>query len=230
MAVSRATKLDLLNLDRDIELPDEYIEILYCLKSRNLMLVNTEPFTTQSMANPINVNKKNDKKNDNNNANKKEKKGMEKYIDSDVENNIDDSDNDQELEIVNESKKDNKIVDKNSSKYKTLLKFLNKILINLNKKTINDLYDFKGIDRNDLIKDINIETFNKMEKEIFSAFDKQTCGWYRRKKTNNYILTFLRYACNDLNLKFTYNRKDIFEKINDINGKLRKTYLFYSIY
>ncbi len=61
------------------------------------------------------------------------------------------------------------------------LKFINEILKNIGKKEINDLTEFIGIDRLDIIKDINKETFERMEDKLFKYFDKVKCGWYQKK-------------------------------------------------
>jgi len=123
--------------------------------------------------------------------------------------------------------KDNNVFDKNSDKYKIALKFINKILINLKKDELDDLTNFKNIDRENIILDINKKTLNDMEKEIFKYFDKAKCGYYRRNDTKHYILTFLRCICNDLNLSFSYYKKDITEIVN--NKNYRKTHVYYSI-
>ena len=97
------------------------------------------------------------------------------------------------------------MTDKNSDQYKIVLKFINQVLVNIGKKEIDDLTKFVDISRNDIIKDCNKHLLENMEKEIFALFDKTKCGWYRRKTTQNYILTFLRYICTCLGLTFTYH-------------------------
>ena len=87
-------------------------------------------------------------------------------------------------------------VDKNSDKYKVILKLVNKILINLDKKEITDLTGFIDIDREDIIKDENNKTLVEMEKEIFKFFDKRKTGYYR--KSDTLILNCLRGFLKDL--------------------------------
>lgn len=119
------------------------------------------------------------------------------------------------------------LVDPNIEKTKVALKFINVILANLNKPAITLLTEFAGIDREDIIKEVNKTSFDDMESELFDQFDKVKMGWYRRKKVNNYILTFLRNMCEDLNLEFAYEQKDITRLID---GKsFRSTYMFYLI-
>ena len=118
-------------------------------------------------------------------------------------------------------------VSKNSDKYKVALKFVNKILVNLEKDEIDDLTDFKDIDREDIIKDVNKKALDDMEKEILKHFEKKECSWYRRNETSHYILTFLRKVCSILGFSFSYYKKDITENINGKN--YRKTHVYYSI-
>lgn len=116
-----------------------------------------------------------------------------------------------------------KVVDKTSDKYKIALQFINKILENLKKDKINDLTDFKNIDRDDIVLDINKKTFDEMQDELFKHFNKKNCGWYARKRKKEYILTFLRKMCKELGFIFSYIQQDI------SHGKLRKNTSLYSI-
>lgn len=114
-------------------------------------------------------------------------------------------------------------VDSSNPRYQILLKFINCILTNLNKSSIIKLTEFIDIDRQDIIKPINNDSFEKMEDEIFKYFDKMKAGWYRRKTTKGYVLSFLRYACRDIGYDFSYIQKNR-QKKGDI-----KSHLFYSI-
>lgn len=121
-------------------------------------------------------------------------------------------------------KNDKKInIDMSTDKYKVVLSFINKILENLKKDKIHDLRDFKNIDRDDIISDINKKTFDDMKDIIFEHFSKQRCGWYERSKIKNYILSIIRRMCKDIGLMFKYVKKDI------SNGNYHKSHLFYSI-
>lgn len=116
-----------------------------------------------------------------------------------------------------------KTVDQTSSKYVILLQVVNKILTNLNKSNIINLMDFKCIDREDIIKEGNEMVMKEMEKDIYEHFDKSKCGFYRKKTTKNYILTFIRSACDDLGLNFIYKHKNIQK------SKIMTTHYLYSI-
>lgn len=100
-------------------------------------------------------------------------------------------------------------INKNTDKYKITLKFINKILVNIGKEEIDDLTKFVNIDRADVIKEINIKTFEEMEVELLKYFDKYKFGWYRRSTTKQYILTFIREMCDDLGLLVHINKERI---------------------
>lgn len=116
---------------------------------------------------------------------------------------------------------------KDSDKYKISLKFINKILINIGKGEVDDLTKFMNIDRKLLLTDSNKQIFCDMESELFDHFDKVKCGWYRRKTTKNYFLTFMRYMCSDIGLQFTFEQKEIYTTIN--GESYRKSHTYYCI-
>lgn len=116
---------------------------------------------------------------------------------------------------------------KNDEKYKTALQLINEILVNLNKSKVDDLTEFKDIDRDLLVSPENKKTFSDMSDILFDKFDRVKCGWYRRTQVKDYILTFLRCMCTDLGLQFTYEQRDITKSINGKN--YRKTHTFYFI-
>ena len=125
---------------------------------------------------------------------------------------------------MSELEKDGKIT-KDSEKYKVALKLVNKILVNLGKDEITDLTDFKDIDREDIIKDVNKKALDGLAKELFKHYDKKKSGYYR--KTDALVLNCLRCLMKEAGFEFTYQQKDIHE---NINGKLfRKTILLYTI-
>ena len=122
-----------------------------------------------------------------------------------------------------------KIIDTSTERYKVLLKFINKILTNLNKEEIATITDFKNIDRIDIIKDINKKTLNNMSSEIFKYFNKQKCGWYRlkRNESKGIVLHIIRGMCKEIGLSLVFQKKTIFERIND--KAYGRTHLIYSI-
>lgn len=160
--LDKFAKLDALKLKKNIELSDEYINILY----KQLVL---------------------------NNNNKTNKNINNKRV----------------------------TVDKTSIKYKLLLKFVNAILNNLNKKKIDDLTKFKNIDRINIIKEENKKLLDNMSGELFKHFNKKKCGYYR--KTSNIVLNCLRGMCKEIGLILCRI------KTFDVNNSYYKTAYVYSI-
>lgn len=86
---------------------------------------------------------------------------------------------------------------------------MNHILKNIKKTEIKDIREFKKINRNDILK-INYNIFDDMEDEIIKNFDKIKIGWYRRKVTKNYVISFIKSACAHLkDTSFTYKRTHV---------------------
>ena len=125
---------------------------------------------------------------------------------------------------MSELEKDSKVT-KDSDKYKVALKLVNKILINLGKDEIDDLTNFKDIDREDIIKDVNKQALDGLAKEIFKHYDKKKCGYYR--KTDALVLNVLRGMMKDAGFEMTKKQKGVMTKIND--KSFERTHMFYSI-
>jgi len=109
-----------------------------------------------------------------------------------VENDI------KKCDIVGDNKKIKKvhiIVDevKEKEMYNITLKFVNIILTNNNIPNIHELTEFRGISRQDIIKEENVKSLYEMENVIFGPFDKTQCGFY--KKTTTIVVNILRYMC-----------------------------------
>lgn len=117
-------------------------------------------------------------------------------------------------------------IDKTSDKYQIVLKLINVFLVNMKKDKINDLLEFKDIDRKLLMSDKNKNAFTKMENKIYEQFDKTKCGWYRRKTTKNYMLTVIRYICADIGLHFTFKQKEIYVTVNEEQFRKSNTYYY----
>jgi len=116
-------------------------------------------------------------------------------------------------------------ISKDDDKYKLALKFVNVILKNIGKDEVDDLTKFKDVDREDIIKDVNKNSFNDIADELFKNFNKKKCSYYR--KTDTQILNCLRGMMKELGHELTYVQKDINGKIDD--KTFRKTCMFYSI-
>ena len=118
-------------------------------------------------------------------------------------------------------------IDKTTEKYKLVLNIINKLLENLGKDTIDDLTQFNKIDREDIILEKNKKILDDYQDEILKHFEKNEIGYYRKNKNKNYILTFLRHACDVIGLKFGYIQTQCPETILD--KKFRRTHFLYSI-
>jgi hypothetical protein len=118
-----------------------------------------------------------------------------------------------------------KHVDKTTEQYKITLKLVNKILENVEKPVVEDLMDFKDVDRLDIIKKANLEAYKAMCEEIYTHFDKHKCCYYRQN--SNVVFNCLRGMVKTIGLDFVYARKDITENVNGIN--YRKTHYYYFI-
>ncbi len=118
-----------------------------------------------------------------------------------------------------------KIIDKTSSKYKVLLKFINKILINIGKDRITDLIHFKDINRKDIILPKNKKILDKMAPELFKYFNKVKSGYYH--KSPNVVHNVIRNLIKDIGLKYVYINKKV---SNKEDGKIYvETHLLYTI-
>lgn len=147
---------------------------------------------------------------------------------------IDDLTEEQITLLYNQSKKQKKKIaisreeeiDKTTDKYILLLEYVNKILENMNKNPINDLLEFKNIDRLDIIKDDNIKILDTMAPRLFKKFNKDKCGYYR--KVDSIALNCLRGMCKELGLCLITEKKDITHRIGEATG-FRKTHQMYTI-
>ncbi len=112
---------------------------------------------------------------------------------------------------VDKEKKPTKIIDKTTEKYKILLKFINKILVNIDKDEINNLTQFVNVDRLDIIKPENKVILDEMAKELFIHFNKKKCSYY--KKTNNIVTNCIRGMCKEAGLTLVRQKKSVYEKL-----------------
>jgi|688.fasta_scaffold1307958_1 hypothetical protein len=111
---------------------------------------------------------------------------------------------------------------KNDPKYIICLKFLNKILENSNKSQILDILDFKEVTRQEILLQQNLDYLLENEEEMYKHFNKVRCGFYR--KSDNYVINFLRGALKQLGYKPVRNEKDTHVNINGINYRKKIVY------
>lgn len=129
--------------------------------------------------------------------------------------------NDNQNVNIQKAQKVKKEVNTSSDQYRIALKFVNKILENIGKPIIINLRDFKNIDREDIIKDVNKKTLSEMEKYIFEHFDKKKCGYYRQ--TDNIVLNCLRGMMKTIGLELISLQKTKTVKC------MTSTHYYYSI-
>jgi hypothetical protein len=128
-------------------------------------------------------------------------------------------------DIKKKIKKDKviKVYDKNSEKYKIVLKYVNKLLENIEgKQQITDLTQFKKIDRLDIIKECNKVILDEMKSEILTHFSKRNSG-FDRIESINVNLNVLRCICKELGYKLAKTHKNIIVKT------IIKTHYYYTI-
>jgi hypothetical protein len=94
------------------------------------------------------------------------------------------------------------MVGKLKEKYKILLKFLNKILVKLDKTEIQDIKQFKNIKRTDLVNEEILKVYEESKEEIHKYFGKYNLKYGQQKVIKNYILTVIRNMSNELFLTF----------------------------
>ncbi len=113
--------------------------------------------------------------------------------------------------------------DKDSAKYKILLKFINKLLTHNGKEEIDDLIKFVDIDRELIVE--SKQCLDEMQHEIYPLFDKTACGFYRRSA--NVVINCFRGMVREIGYSPTYVTGERYETIN---GKAyRRSRAFYSI-
>ena len=101
-----------------------------------------------------------------------------------------------------------KPIDKTTDKYKMLLELVNKILVSVGKEEINDLRQFKNIDRKHIITDDVRKQIDVMSKDIFKVYDKRICNWYGRYHVQYYTLTLLRHMTTIVGLKLVRRKRN----------------------
>jgi hypothetical protein len=109
-----------------------------------------------------------------------------------------------------------------NAKEKFVLGLLNKILENVGQDKIDTITKFR-IRRDDLIRQVNMDTLLAMEDEIFKHFTKHGVKWYFQKHVNTYILTFLKAVLGDIGFSIKPR-----QATKTIDGK-RKSFLIYTI-
>jgi len=117
-------------------------------------------------------------------------------------------------------------LNKKSDKYITLLKYLNIILKNMGQPEIDDILNFKRINRTDLNKIENGNALMEMKEEIYKSFNKKKLRIYSKNEnaeTKNVVINTIRALCKELKIDF----KSI--KYNKTKNNVITSYYLYSI-
>lgn len=108
-----------------------------------------------------------------------------------------------------------------------ILKYVNGLLKNVGKNEINDLTEFKNIDRIDIISDVNVKYLGTMAKELFKLFDRNKCRYYP-KTAKSRPLNVLRGMIKDTRTyKLMGDHTEVYE-IRD-NFRVKRATMLYSI-
>lgn len=91
------------------------------------------------------------------------------------------------------------------NKVNLLLIFLNRILTNTNRENIDNLLNFKKIDRKDIISQGHV--LNEMIEEFNKLFTKKEVAFYERNRSKYYIIVFLKNIVKGVNLKLLKGTK-----------------------
>lgn len=108
-----------------------------------------------------------------------------------------------------------------------ILKYVNGLLKNSGIKEIDDLSEFKNINRIDIISENNVKYLGTMAKELFRLFDRNKCRYYP-KTAKSRPLNVLRGMIKDTQ---TYKLVGYNTEISEImNGqRIRRPAMLYSI-
>ncbi len=125
-------------------------------------------------------------------------------------------------EIKNDST-ENKEETNDEKMNRIMLEIINKILVLMNKKEINELCQFVDINRDELIKDEYADIIDKHKKYIFdNGYDKYICQVYQKKVANKHI-SILKGMLKQIGYElFSKNHKKMIKGIYH-------TYTLYSI-
>ena len=94
------------------------------------------------------------------------------------------------------------VKNKMGEKYQVLLKYLNRLLVNMGNNPIQDVRDFKNIKKNDLLTEENDKVFEDMKEEIYRYYGKYNLRYDQKNTIKNYMLTLLKTMCGELFLNF----------------------------
>jgi len=108
-------------------------------------------------------------------------------------------------------------------KYQVTVEFLNDILKSMNRKTINNIKEFKDVPRDDLLTDECNQVVEKHIDKLIKVFGKTTLLVRNKDDVEHYIMTLIRKTLQVFDMKLTVSKKNI------KNGDTYRTSTFYSV-
>jgi hypothetical protein len=107
---------------------------------------------------------------------------------------------------INDKPKKIPEIDKTNPRYKILLEYINNILQNIGKDQINDIRQFKKIDRKDICTEKNRLMLVNMADKIFRHFNKIKCNYYVSQGKVTHPFNVLRNLCKKLGFQLKLTR------------------------
>jgi hypothetical protein len=157
-------------------------------------------------------------------CNKQPKKNVSNKVVKPIDDDdVGDASNNDDVTDASSNDDDLLIEEKNT----LILKYVNGLLKNAGKNEIDDLTEFKNIDRSDIVLEDNVKHLETMAKELFKLFDRNKCRYYP-KTAKSRPLNVLRGMIKDTQTyKLVALNTDVPEIINDRH--LRRSAMLYSI-
>lgn len=116
--------------------------------------------------------------------------------------------------------------DEQPEKYQLLLNLANIVFKHLNKDPIDNLLDFKMIERIHIVKKEVNDDFRLIMEDFYTHFDKHKTCFYKKDLPSWTFLT-LKKASSQLGLKIEITHKDVSIRVN--NKAVRYKGSFYTI-
>ena len=139
---------------------------------------------------------------------------------------LDDKDKGEVLDIIRQKlmrKQIKKLKKKKKPKYELLMKVLNEILERGGEEKIKSVKYFVDVDRKIIATKENNNMLGEMEDEILALYTKKEINYYNKGNRDNYILTFLKKVCNEMDLEFISKSKYVYKK------RVRTLHTYYTI-
>jgi hypothetical protein len=110
-------------------------------------------------------------------------------------------------------------IDKNDNKYKVTLEFLNALFKVINRKTINDITEFKDVKRDDLLKENCKKVLDEYLEKIIKQFGKTKIAYRNKNLIDIYILTVIKSLASECGYNFKSQNKMKYKTIAEKDFK-----------